>query len=102
MRTNNFNTEVQSTKHQYTSTNLSSEIAIEQRVNTLTTQSAKVAYLLELIHTTYTNQAHYRNEKKLIQKIADKLTISPQLLKKIEFWVFLHDNNASSRKNIKH
>ncbi|MBE8232687.1 MAG: hypothetical protein HAW67_03055 [Endozoicomonadaceae bacterium] len=105
MFTNNVNTQeitkFQSIKNQYTSMTLPDEIAVKQ-LATLSTQSAKIAYLLKLMHTLYTSEEQYRNEKGNIQKIANTLNIPLQLLNDIECWVFVHNNKVKSIKNIQH
>jgi uncharacterized protein YbaP (TraB family) len=106
MFTNNINTKTQEItkfqpiKNQYTSTTLADEIALEQLI--MSTQSTKVDYILRLMRTCYTSEEQYRNEKKGIQKIANRLNIPPQLLNDIECWVLTHENQVKAIKNIKH
>lgn len=66
----------------------STETAILELEDTFITQSSKVSLMLELMSAAYSHQSH-GDERGLIQAIAWKLNIPPQLLKDMECWAEL-------------
>lgn len=75
-----------------------SETALLELEDTFTTQEAKVSLLLELMSAAYRHKADQQDERGLIQAIAWKLNIPPQLLKDMECWVELQSILAKEAK----